>query len=722
MKVVLQDMKSGRLAVGDVPSPALRPDGVLVRVRRSLISLGTDRAVIALAKKTPLGKAQDRPDLARKVINKARQEGWWSTYQVVRNLLAAPIPLGYSCAGEVVAVGANAAEFKVGDRVACAGLNYANHAEVDYVPRNLAVKLPEGVSFESASFVALGAIAMQGTRLARVQLGERVVLLGLGLVGQICAQLVRCAGGTVIALEPDLGKHELARRLGAHHVLGSRDALLQTVRELSDGVGADSVLVCAAGKSSAILADAAEAVRLKGRVVVVGDVGMDIERRPFFEKEIELIVSRSYGPGRYDPAYEERGLDYPLPYVRWTERRNMLSFLELVARGDVAVEPLITHSFPIEQAESAYEIVTGKRPEPAIAIALTYEGPRETPARIALRPNLTPRAHGDRVRLGVIGAGQFAQGVLLPAFRRQRVSFQSFCTASGLTSRSVAERYGAAACTSDPLDVIHDSAVDAVVIATRHDQHARLALEALRAGKAVFVEKPLCITPQELSELCAFAAEHGPPRLQIGFNRRFAPLAREARALFADRAEPLSIAYRVNAGTFPPETWVFDPQLGGGRLIGEGCHFVDTICFLAGALPERVFAERIATPGESSLNRDSVLVALRLADGSVGTLHYLANGDPSLAKEYVEIFGAQRTALLDNYRSLSLHRGNRRRKRRHLNQQKGFEQETAAFVEALRSGGPMPVPFDEIVAVTQTTFLALESLSCGAPVDYRDPG
>jgi predicted dehydrogenase/threonine dehydrogenase-like Zn-dependent dehydrogenase len=721
MKAVVQDMKSGRLSVGEVPPPALRADGVLVRVRRSLISLGTDRAVIALAKKTPLGKAQDRPDLARKVINKAMQEGWWSTYQVVRNLLASPIPLGYSCAGEVVAVGAKASEFKVGDLVACAGLNFANHAEVDYIPRNLAVKMPAGLSFESASFVALGAIAMQGTRLAEVNLGERVVVLGLGLVGQICAQLVRCAGATVIAMDPEVGKHDLARRLGTHHVLASHEALMQTVRELTDGVGADSILVCAASKSSAILRDAAEAARLKARVVIVGDVGMELERRPFFEKEIELVVSRSYGPGRYDPSYEERGIDYPAPYVRWTERRNMLSFLELVARGDVAVEPLITHSFPIEEAETAYEIVTGKRKEPAIAIALTYEGPVEMPTRVALRTPVAAAALGDRIGLGVIGAGQFAQGVLLPAFKRQKVAFQSFCTATGFTSRSVAERYGAAACTSDPREVIHDPAVDAVVIATRHDQHAPLVLEALRAGKAVFTEKPLCIKAEELSELCAFAAENGPPRLAVGFNRRFAPLAREARAFFADREEPLSIAYRVNAGTFPPETWVFDPQVGGGRLIGEGCHFVDMICFLAGALPSRIHAERIASPGESAPNRDSVLLSLRLSDGSVGTLHYLANGDPSLPKEYVEIFGAQRTALLDNFRSLTTHRSNRRRKHRLMNQQKGFDQETAAFVDALRTGGPMPVPFEQLVAVTQTTFLALESLSTGAPVEYRDP-
>jgi predicted dehydrogenase/threonine dehydrogenase-like Zn-dependent dehydrogenase len=717
----MQDMKSGHLEVADVPPPLLRPDGVLVRVRRSLISLGTDRAVIALAKKTPLGKAQDRPDLARKVINKALQEGWWSTYQVVRNLLAAPIPLGYSCAGEVVAVGARAAEFKVGDHVACAGLNFANHAEVDYVPRNLAVRMPEGLSFESASFVAIGAIAMQGVRLTHISLGERVVVLGLGLVGQICAQLVRAAGGTVFAMDPDTGKHALAKALGAHHVVASQEALIAALREHTDGIGADSVLVCAASKSNAVLRDAAEAARLKARVVIVGDVGLDLERRPFFEKEIELVISRSYGPGRYDPAYEERGLDYPAPYVRWTERRNMLSFLELVARGDVAVEPLITHSFPIEEATTAYDIVSGKRPEPAIAIALTYEGELERPSTVELRPPVASNASQGSVRLGVIGAGQFAQGVLLPAFKQAGATFQSFCTASGLTSRAVAQRYGARACTSDPSEVIGDPNVDAVVIATRHDQHGPLVLEALRAGKAVFTEKPLCLQPSELEALCQFARENGAPRLAVGFNRRFAPLATRAHEFFSGREEPLSIAYRVNAGFFPAETWVFDKQVGGGRLIGEGCHFVDLICFLAGSLPERIYAERIATPGESAPNRDSVLVSLRLRDGSVATLHYLANGDPSLAKEYVEIFGAQRVAILDNFRTLALHKSNGRRKKRLLNQQKGFAEEAAAFVAAVRDGSAMPIPFEELVAVTQATFLALESLGSGAPVAYRDP-
>ncbi len=721
MKAVIQDLESGKLHVGEVPPPALQPGGVLVRVRRSLVSLGTERAVIELAGKGPLGKARDRPDLARKVLNKAKQEGYWSTYQVVRNLLAAPIPLGYSCAGEVIAVGAEATEFRVGERVACAGLGFANHAEIDYVPRNLAVKLPEELDFDPACFVAVGAVAMQGVRLARIALGERVVVLGLGLVGLVAMQLARCAGATLIVADPDPSKREIAAGLGARVAEPGSESLVQTVRELTGGQGADAVLICAASKSSRPVAEAAEVARLKGRVVVVGDVGMEIERRPYFEKELELVVSRSYGPGRYDPAYELRGVDYPVAYVRWTERRNMRSFLELAARRDVCLEPLITHRIPIDQAESAYEVVTGKRREPVIAIVLQYDGVAPQPSRVALRSKPAP-ARGGVIRLGVIGAGQFAQGVLLPAFARQKaVRFQSFCTASGFTSRRIAERYDAAVCTSDPSEVIHDDAVDAVVIATRHDSHAPLALEALRAGKAVFVEKPLAASVESLQELCRWARQDDPPRLMVGFNRRFAPLARRAREFFASCDEPLSVQYRVNAGALPPDHWIFDPVQGGGRIVGEVCHFVDALCYLTGSLPARIFAESLVPGGERALDRESLAITLRMRDGSLGTLHYLANGDPSLAKEYCEIFGGQRTALLDNFRRLSVHAGNRRRRQRLLNQAKGFREEAVAFVEALTTGGPMPIDFESLVAVTQTTFLIHRSLDSGEPVEYTAP-
>jgi predicted dehydrogenase/threonine dehydrogenase-like Zn-dependent dehydrogenase len=710
MKAVLQNMKTGDLAVEEVPPPGLRPAGILVRTRRSLVSLGTERAIIELAKKGPIGKAQDRPDLFRKVLNKAKQEGYWNTYQVVKNLMASPIPLGYSCAGEVVAVGREATGFQVGDRVACAGLNYANHAEVNYVPRNLAVKIPDGLDYDAACFVTMGAIAMQGVRLAELTLGDRVVVVGLGLVGQIAAQLARCAGATVLATDLDPSKTELARKLGAHVVVNDAAELARAVAAFTDGHGADAVLLCAATKSDEPIRRAAEISRLKGRVIVVGDVGMHLERRPYFEKEVQLIVSRSYGPGRYDPAYEARGVDYPLPYVRWTEQRNMLSFLELAARGDVRLEPLVTHRCPIEEAESAYQVVTGERREPAIAILLEYEGEAPRGSRVNLsRP--ASKAAGE-IRMGVIGAGQFAKGILLPAFARQKgLKLEAFCTASGYTSRSVAERYGAAFCTSDPAEIIANESINAVLIATRHNDHARLTAAALRAGKAVFVEKPLALTGESLADVAD--AHAGAGRLMVGFNRRFSPLAVKLRQSFATCPEPLLVAYRVNAGKLPADSWANDPVEGGGRILGEVCHFIDLICYVTGSKPQRIYA--------APLVQDTLTITLTMANGSVGAIHYLSNGDTSVPKEYFEVHGGGQSAILDNYRTLALHRGNRRKRHSLFNQAKGHAEEVAAFCDAVTNGAAMPIDLETLMAVTQTTILIHRSLETGLPVEYEPP-
>lgn len=722
MKAVVQNLKTGKLTVDDVPPPALRPEGILVAVRRSVISLGTERSVIALANKGPIGKAQQRPDLARKVLNKAKQEGFWSTYKVVKNLIASPIPLGYSCAGEVIAVGAEVDEFRVGDRVACYGLNFANHAEVNYIPRNLAVKIPDGLADEHAAFVAIGSIAMQGVRLAELELGERVVVMGLGLVGQIAAQLARCNGASVLATDLDPKKCEMAMELGAHLAVSDPQEVEGAVANFTDGHGADAVLVCAASKSNDLLRSAAEMSRLKGRVIIVGDVGLDLERRPFFDKEVRLVISRSSGPGRFDPEYEVHGHDYPLPYVRWTERRNGASFLELAARGDVNVSPLVTHHYPIERAEEAYRIVTGEDKQPAIAIVLDYQ-PREGLAtKVALGGAREALAPVGEVHLGVIGAGQFAKGVLLPAFAAQSgVHLRGFCTSSGLTSKDIAEKYGASFCTSDPEEVVASEAVNALVVTTRHDQHAPLVLSALRADKAVFVEKPLCIRREDLEQLQQVGRTRD-PRLMVGFNRRFSPLAVRCREFFAGTRDPLHVFYRVNAGQLPADSWVYDPVQGGGRILGEVCHFVDMLCFLTGSLPKRVHAEPIEVPGAPDPHRDSVCVNLRMRNDALGVIHYVTSGDPSVSKEYLEVYGGQRTAILDNYRTLALHQGNKRRTKKLVNQQKGFAEEVAAFVRALRDGAPMPIPYESLIAVTQTCFLIHESLDQSAPVEYEDPG
>jgi predicted dehydrogenase/threonine dehydrogenase-like Zn-dependent dehydrogenase len=717
MKAVVQDLSNGKLRVEDVPPPAVQAGGVLVRVRRSLISLGTEKAVIALANKGLIGKAKERPDLVRKVLNKAKQEGLWNTYTVVKNLISSPIPLGYSSAGEIIEVGEGATEFHIGDRVACAGLNYANHAEINYVPRNLAVKMPDGLSYDAGCFVTIGAIAMQGVRLAEITLGEKVVIMGLGLVGQIATQVARCAGATVLATDLEPGKVELAGRLGAHKTVCDPASLSGSVSDFTNGHGADAVLICAATKSHELIQKAAEISRLKGRVVIIGEVGMHIERRAYYEKELKLVVSRSYGPGRYDPAYEAHGVDYPLPYVRWTEGRNMQSFLDLLARNDVQVDSLITHRFPIEKAESAYQLVTGERSEPVIAIALEYDNGAKQTSRVDLRaPQSQPLQRA--IRLGVIGAGQFAKGILLPAFASQPATrLHAFCTASGFTSKNVAERYRASYCTSDPAEIFRDKDIDAVLIATRHNQHARLAMEALRTGKAVFVEKPLATTQESLADLCAVVQSVEAPRLLVGFNRRFAPLALRCKEFFAPRSEPLCVQYRVNAGVVPADSWVLDPIEGGGRIVGEVCHFVDFICFLTGASVRRVFAESLG-PTDQSRDHRGVVVTLRMSDDSAAVIHYLANGDAAVPKEYVEIYGQKRTAILDNFRRLSTYRDNRCRHHRLFNQAKGYAEEAGAFITALETGSPMPVDFETLVTVTQTTFLIHRSLETGEPVEY----
>jgi predicted dehydrogenase len=560
---------------------------------------------------------------------------------------------------------------------------------------------------------------MHGLRLAAVSLGESILVLGLGLVGQITVQLARAAGAKVIGYDPDPAKVALARQSGATLASTDARALLTQLREATGGHGVDAVVICAAAKSDGPLKLAAQASRLRGRVISVGDVPLRLDRRAFFEKEIEVRVSRSYGPGRYDPAYEVRGNDYPLAYVRWTERRNMSAFLDLLAQGSVDLSPLVTHRFDIGRATAAYEVVTGPEGRRALAIVLNYpeEEPGTAVSRVQLRSDHAAAA-GSRVRLGVIGAGQFAKGILLPEFRRQKeVEFIGVCTASGLTSRSPAERYGAQYATGDADEILADERINTVVIATRHDQHAELVTRAIRAGKAVFCEKPLAATPAGLGQvLDALQASAIAPRLMIGFNRRFSPLAAAARDFIGVGSAPQSILYRVNAGPVMPDNWVIDPVSGGGRIVGEICHFVDFACFLTRSLPVRIFAEAVTPGHERVFDRDSVSVVATFADGSTAVIQYVTCGDTSIAKERIEVAAGGRTAVIDNFRGLTLHDDNRARRRRLMNQQKGHAEEVAAFVSAIATGGPMPIDIETQLAVTRATFAIETSLAARAPV------
>lgn len=713
MRQLIQSYRSGEMKVEDVPPPVAQPGGVLVRTVRSLVSAGTEKMVVDLARKGLLGKARARPDLVRKVLTTARKQGMWNTLKKVQTKLDTPIPLGYSAAGVVVELGDEHTGFKVGDRVACAGAGYANHADYNYVPRNLAARIPDGVSMETASFATVGSIALQGVRQTDPTLGDRVAVLGLGLIGQITVQLLRANGCRVLGFDPDPERAALAERMGAHQAVSGD--LEQAAERFSDGDGMDAVIVAASTPSAGPLEQAGEIARLRGRIVVVGLVGMELPRSLYYRKELDLRMSMSYGPGRYDADYEERGIDYPLPYVRWTEQRNLQAFLELAADGRLDLEALVTHRFSIADALDAYGLVTEGK-EPFLGVVLGYEADDEEVLRPASRVELSREpVAGEKVGIGLVGAGSFGQSVLLPALKASALAEPvAIATGGGMTARRLGEQYGFRHATADASEVIADAAVDAVFVLTRHHLHASLASEALRAGKCVFTEKPLAMGPEELEALCKARLEAGGPDVMVGFNRRFAPLVAEIREHFDGRGEPLVMQYRVNAGFIPEDHWTQDPIEGGGRILGEGCHFLDLMHSLAGAPPVRVFAESIPGGGRFRAD-DNVVITTRFADGSVGTLLYTAMGEPRLAKESLEVYSEGKVALLDDFRALRLLGGGAEKKSRSANQDKGFDAEIQGFLEAVSRGDALPLPFDEAVATTRITFAALESLRSGEP-------
>lgn len=716
MKAVLQNFKTGDLAVEDVPPPLLKPHGVLVRNAASLVSAGTEKAVIELARMNPLQKARARPDLVRKVLEKAGQEGLLGTAKIVMNLVSAPLPLGYSCAGIVDTVGAAVTDIRPGMRVACAGIGFANHAEIVYVPRNLLVPIPDGVEFAEASFVTLGAIAMQGVRQAELALGEAVVVIGLGLVGQITAQLCAASGCSVFGIDADPSKIELARSLGIDGGASLDEDVSGLVKTFTGGRGADAVIITASTKSSQPVGLAAELARDRARIVAVGDVGHEIPRRAYFEKELELRQSRSYGPGRYDPAYEERGVDYPIGYVRWTENRNMEAFLSLVAKGDVRLTPLLTHRYGIEQAEHAYAHLTGdaKPSEPYIGILLEYDPEKQQPTVVDVEPGRREaRTKSGELSFGVIGAGQFAQGILLPLLQGQEdVRIASIATGSGLTAKNVARKYRALRCTSDYATILNDESIDAVLVATRHDTHARIVAEALRAGKHVFVEKPLALSEAELAEVIeAYNGSLG-GQLLVGFNRRFSPLFERLRV--ALQGSPLNMHFRVNAGAVDASHWAQDSESGGGRVLGEVCHFVDTLVALCGAPPVEVGAQAVVRPGEAlPADPDNINITLRFADGSIGNILYTSAGSSSFPKERLEVFGGEKVGVIDNWRSLRLSgKGTNASKRSWVQTAKGHAEEMEVFVSSIRGGEPA-IAFETLLAVSRTTFAIQRALRSG---------
>ena len=705
MKQVLQNRKTGRPFVGEVPVPALQRGRVLVRSVASLISAGTERAAVELVSKGLVQEARQRPDLVKAVVAKVKNEGLLNTFASVRDKMAASQALGYSAAGIVAAVAEDVSEFQVGDRVACAGVGFASHAEVLSVPKNLCVHLPEGVSFESGAYGTLGAIALQGVRLAEPTLGESVVVIGLGLVGQLTVQLLKANGCRVFGLDLDQTRVGLALELGVDKAAVSSETSAKEIETWTRGHGADAVLITAATDSNEPIELAARVSRLKGRVIVVGMTGMNIPRQPFFSRELKLVVSMSYGPGRYDPEYEERGHDYPLPYVRWTEKRNIESFLELIAEQRINVERLTTHRFPIAEADRAYQLISGELRESNLGVVLNYDPEVEVSRKISLGAATPVRKSEQRIVLGVIGAGGYVPAMLLPHFKTEGVEFRAIATASGISAHDVGKRFGFAYAVSSAEEVLDDADVNLIVVGTRHDLHAELARKALERNKHVFVEKPLALNDEQL-EAVLEAAGSSTGWLMVGFNRRFSPLAQRAKEFFNERDTPLSMLYRVNAGRIPKEHWTQNAEEGKGRIVGEVCHFIDLMQFLAGAPPVSVFAESISAKSTKIVDADSVFITLRFADGSNGAVAYLSEGDKGLAKERLEIFGAGRVFVLDDFRRATLYKDGCEEQVALKAQDKGQQ----AQVREICKGGSAPISLNELAATTRATFRVLDSL------------
>jgi predicted dehydrogenase len=716
MKQVVQNVRKGETSVLDVPVPQVLPGTALVRTVASLVSVGTERALVEFAGKTLLGKARSRPDLVRQVMEKARREGLLTTFDAVQNRLEQPLPLGYSSAGLIEAIGEGLTGFQVGDRVACAGGGYAVHAEFAVVPQNLLAKLPPGVDFESGAFATLGAIALHGFRLGEPQLGDRVAVIGLGLLGLLAAKIAQAAGCVVFGVDTDPERVKIAGDFGIEAV--QRDMAETEGPAFTGGTGFDLIQICADTPSSDTVQLAGVLARDRAVVVATGAVGTDLPRRPYYMKELRFIISRSYGPGRYDPLYEEAGVDYPRGYVRWTEGRNLEAFLELVADGKIELQPLLTHRFPIERATEAYDLISNPKGETALGVLLTYpqgqDGQDSAGRKVQLREQIIEAQ--DAVRLGVIGAGNFATAVMFPAMESVgEMEWVGLATATGMKAAQVGKRFGFTYATTDVEELLGDQRINTIAVLTRHHLHASQVTAALEAGKHVFCEKPLALTVEELLQIESILGTTD-RLLTVGFNRRFAPLAREMKDFVESAREPLVMHYRVNAGLLPLDHWLHDPAMGGGRLIGEACHFIDFLTFLTGSLPVRVFT--LGLPDDGRYREDNFVISLQFADGSVGQVSYLANGDRSLPKERIEVFSGGKVAVLDDFRQLHLTQSGRTKTQKSpLRQDKGHRAEWQAFQQTITQGGSPPIPYEQIFAVSRASFAALESLRSGGPLN-----
>jgi predicted dehydrogenase/threonine dehydrogenase-like Zn-dependent dehydrogenase len=696
LKQILQSLKSGAIEIAEVPVPLVSRGSLLIRTSKTLVSAGTERMLVEFGKAGWIEKARQQPDKVRMVLDKIKTDGLQQTLGAVLNKLDQPVPLGYCNVGRVAEVGPGVLGFAVGDRVVSNG----KHAEVVSVPLNLCAKVPDNVSDEEAAFTVLGAIALQGIRLVQPTLGEAVVVTGLGLIGLMTVQLLRANGCRVLGLDFDPEKLAIARQFGADVVdLSAGQDPVAAAEVFSRGRGVDAVIVTAATQSNEPMHQAALMSRKRGRIVLVGVTGLELSRDDFFKKELTFQVSASYGPGRYDPNYEEKGQDYPVGFVRWTEQRNFEAVLDMLASGAVDVKPLIAHRFAISEAEKAYELVGGAGP--SLGILLTYPGMEISQGARTVSPNPSVTARGPKpettvypARLSFLGAGNYATAVLIPAFKAAGADLRSVASSAGVSGLHAGRKYGFAETTTDGDQLFTDPATNGVVITTRHDSHARFVLQALRAGKHVFVEKPLCLTLEELAEI--EAAYRTSSILMVGFNRRFSPPVQKIKSLLQGVGGPKSMVMMVNAGAIAADHWTQDLDVGGGRIIGEACHFIDLLRFLAGV---PIISHRRMTMDTAT--QDTVTLQLDFADGSMGTVHYFANGPKSFPKERLEVFAAGGVLQLDNYRRLTGFGWPGFKKMNMWRQDKGQNACAKAFVEAIRQSAYSPIPVEEVFEVAR---------------------
>lgn len=712
MQQLTQKLKNGAMQVLEVPTPALSAGCIVVRNHYSLISAGTEGSTVKTARSGYLAKAKERPQQVRQVFDTLKSQGLTQTYRAVMKKLDAYSALGYSSVGEVVDVARDVQGFRVGDMVACAGLT-ACHSEFVSVPENLAVRLRPDADLKQAAYNTLGAIAMQGVRQADVRLGESCAVIGMGLLGQLTALILQASGVRVIGVDIDAAMVEIAGRHCLDLALAREDAgIIGKITEFTNGLGCDAVIITAGTSSLDPINFAGAIARKRGTVVVVGAVPTGFDRDPhYYRKELQVRMSCSYGPGRYDPFYEEKGIDYPAAYVRWTENRNMQAFQELLAGGKIDVGYLTTHTFSLDDAPAAYDLMMEKT-EPYIGILIEYDVTREVPAVSVGIPLLSPNTGVTPLKAGIgfIGAGSYAQSHLLPNIPQdKRISLTGVMTATGTGSRSVGDRFGFTFCTGSTADIVGHKDTNTVFIASRHDSHADYVLQCLQAGKHIFVEKPLCLNEEELANIIhTYRTCAHQPQLMVGYNRRFSPLAQLARKELGDG--PMSMNYRINAGHIPAESWIQDPLVGGGRIIGEVCHFVDFLTFLNGSLPTSVFATAMTAPGNLL---DTVTISLSYQNGSIGSISYCANGDKSCPKERVEIFAHQSTVVLDDFRSAMIFANGKKKEKKLISQDKGQAACVQSFVSAVLDGSAAVIPFADIVSTSSVTFRILESIQSG---------